>query len=266
VDKHSSLLPIINFTKISGMDKVKTYDEELEELEQFLEKDKEQKQKVESYTKKGFKIKKTPLITPPRTNEKIPVVEPRIAPSYNVPVEVDTIPCTPVAVKTLEDRAQERNERKHQEHLRQIAKEKIDELLRRKEAERKQSEEEERRKREERNLEQQAGESDDSYLRRIAELFLKNRILLTSTNNVVQVVELSWLKEMEIRVLRKVNRVLQKATKPKEKHLSQLSQLIVGGELQSISNANKTEPTTKSEKSQNLPSKEASLQGGPYKR
>lgn len=153
------------------MDKVKTYDEELEELEQFLEKDKEQRQKVESYTKKGFKIKKTPLITPPRTNEKIPVVEPRIAPSYNVPVEVDTIPCTPVAVKTLEDRAQERNERKHQEHLRQIAKEKIDELLRRKEAERKQSEEEERRKREERNLEQQAGESDDSYLRRLSKFY-----------------------------------------------------------------------------------------------
>jgi len=153
------------------MDKVKTYEEELEEMEQFLEKDKEQKQKVESYTKKGFKIKKTSLITPPLTNEKIPVVEPKIAPSYSVPMEADTILRTPVAVKTLEDRAQERNERKHQEHLRQIAKEKIDELLRRKEAERKQSEEEERRKREERNLEQQAGESDDSYLRRLSKFY-----------------------------------------------------------------------------------------------
>ena len=153
----------------------KTYDEVLDEMESMLEVDKLQETSIatrtDSYVKKGFKIKRASLITPPRPDEEITIVEPNIDPSYNTPMEVETIQYTPVTVKTLEDRAREKKEQSHQERLRQIAKEKIDELRRKKEAEKKSSEEEERHKRDEVNLEQQRGESDDDYLLRLSTFY-----------------------------------------------------------------------------------------------
>ena len=89
----------------------KTYDEVLDEMESMLEVDKLQETSIatrtDSYVKKGFKIKRASLITPPRPDEEITIVEPNIDPSYNTPMEVETIQYTPVTVKTLEDRARE---------------------------------------------------------------------------------------------------------------------------------------------------------------
>jgi len=138
----------IKFHKIPGMsEEAKTYDETLDELEKLLEKEEKEatplNPRAESYVKRGFKIKRMPVTTP--SVEDVAVIEPNVAPSYLVPSDADTIPRTSVSVKTMDDRAREKKEQLHQNRLQQIAKEKMEELLRKKEIERKQLEEEERR-------------------------------------------------------------------------------------------------------------------------
>ena len=134
-------------------------DEEMKMEEKTVNQDKALSESAAAYAKRGFKIKRVPLVSEmAQTSSSL---------STPIPNIEDTIQRTPVQVLSLEDRARARTERFSQEKLQKerlmfLARQKIEEV----EEKLKQSEKG-RHQEEEKKLEKRPDESDTQYLQRL---------------------------------------------------------------------------------------------------